>query len=667
MNDFKNKIESLKKRIKVWDNEYYNLESPSVSDAEYDLVLNELIELEKQFPQFKTDDSPTNRVGGYVSDKFSKVKHSVAMLSLGNAFDKDDLIKFDLDIKAAINEEKIEYFVEPKIDGLSISLKYKNGLLVQGVTRGDGSIGEDVTPNIKTIKNIPLVIPYKGEIEVRGEIFLSKENFKLINEDKELKKKFANARNAASGALRNLDTKVTAKRKLTAFFYYVHENKKINCSKQSQVLEWLVNNHFFISKESKKCNNINEVIKYVDEMTLNRDEMKYDIDGVVIKVNDIGFYDEIGYTSKFPKWAIAYKFPADVKETKLLSIEVTVGRTGRINFIATVEPILLNGSQVEKATLHNAEYINEKDIRINDYVLIYKAGDIIPKIIEPILSKRSNDSIIFSAPTHCPFCNFRLEKNDNEVDQYCNNDFCEEKIIQQIIHFTARDSMNIDGLSEAIIRKLYTKNFIRDISDIYNIANHYDAIKSEDMLLKDKALTNLVNAINTSKNNSLEKLLFALGIRHVGFNLAKQIAKRFKTIDKISNATVEELLAVADVGEKVCESIFDWFNKIENINIIENLKSYNVNMTYVNEYEGINILEENKIFYNKNFVITGSFKDSRAIIKNIIESVYESKVSSVVTKNTNFLIVGSNPTSSKVEKAKDLNISIISNEFWEIH
>lgn len=667
MLEIKNKIELLKKKIRFWEYEYYALESPSVSDFEYDSNLKQLILLEKEYPEFKSDDSPTNRVGGFISKSFQKVKHTIPMLSLGNAFDESDLIKFDQDIKNALNIDIIEYIIEPKIDGLSISLKYNNGIFIRGITRGDGNLGEDVTHNIRTIKNIPLVIPYKGELEVRGEIFLTKENFNLINQDENLKKKFANARNAASGALRNLDTKITASRKLSAFFYYVPENKKIHCSTQEEVLNWLKNNFFSISKESKKCRGIDEVIKNIQEMSLNREKIKYDIDGIVIKLNDINFYDEIGFTSKFPKWAIAYKFPANVGETKLLSIDITVGRTGRINFIANVEPINLNGSQVTKATLHNAEYIAEKDIRINDWVHIYKAGDIIPKIIEPILNKRSVESISFVPPIYCSFCNFKLEKNINEVDQYCNNDFCEEKIIQQLIHFVSRDSMNIDGLSEAIIRKLYSKGFIKNIFDIYNLENHYEDIKRQDLLLKDKSLTNLINAINFSKNNSLEKLIFGFGIRHVGFNMAKQIAKKFKTIDKILIASIEDLLDVSDVGIKVCKSIFSWFNNIENINLIKILKSANINMLYINEYEGMSVSEENSIFNNKSFVITGAFNDSRAIIKNIIESIYDSKVMTTLTKKTDFLIVGSNPTLSKIEKAKLLNIEIIHNEFWKIN
>lgn len=661
------KINILKKKIRLWEYEYYALESPSVSDFEYDSHLHELILLEEKYPELKSSDSPSNRVGGFVSLSFDKVKHTTPMLSLGNAFDKSDLIKFDHDIKNSINIKVIEYVVEPKIDGLSISLKYSDGNLITGVTRGDGIMGEDVTHNIKTIKNIPLVIPYKEEIEVRGEIFLTKKNFNLINQDINLKKKFANSRNAASGALRNLDTKITASRKLSAFFYYVPDNKKISCSKQTEVLNWLKSNFFSISKESKKCVGIDEVIKSIEEMALTRDEIEYDIDGIVVKVNEINFYDEIGFTSKFPKWAVAYKFPANIVETKLLSIDITVGRTGRVNFIANVMPINLNGSLVTKATLHNAEYINEKDIRINDWVRIYKAGDIIPKIIEPILNKRDVNSVIFIAPTHCAFCNFPLEKNDSEVDQYCNNDFCEEKIIQQLIHFVSRDSMNIDGLSEAIIRKLYTKNFIKNASDIYTLENHYENIKKENLLLKDKSLTNLINSINFSKNNSLEKLLFGFGIRHVGFNLAKQIAKRFKNIDKILNANINDLLDVADVGTKVCESIFSWFNTTKNIDLINSLKALNVNMTYINEYEGIIVCNENDMFRNKNFVITGSFSDSRVVIKNIIESVYDSKVMSTLTKKIDFLIVGTNPTISKIDKAKLLNIEIIHNEFWKIH
>ncbi|WPL38075.1 NAD-dependent DNA ligase LigA [Malacoplasma iowae] len=662
--NIKKEIEILKQNLKQWEYEYYGLENPTVSDYEYDQALKKLISLEIAYPEFKTDDSPSNRVGGYISEKFSKVKHKYPMLSLSNAFDKNDLIKFDADIKKELNVKEVEYVVEPKIDGLSISLIYKNGKLLQAITRGDGVIGEDVTANVKTIKTIPLTIDYQDEIEIRGEIFLTKADFLKINNDKNLIKKFANARNAASGSLRNLDTSITASRNLTGYFYYVPNSRQLNINKQYDVLKWLSDHKILTSKDIIKAKNIDEVIQRVEELTKLRDSFKYDIDGIVIKVNNIDWYEEIGYTSKFPKWATAYKFPANIKTSTLNSIDVTVGRTGRINFIANITPIELDGSIISKATLHNAEYIIEKDIRINDVVEIYKAGDIIPKIIKPIKEERNKNSVEWKPPLHCPCCNSVLVKFENEVDQYCINTNCEDKIIQQISHFCSRDAMNVDGLSEAIIEKFYKNNLINNVANLYEIKNKKEAILNLDILIKEKAFNNIVNAIEKTKENSLEKLIFGLGIRHVGFNVAKLVAKRFKSINGIINASVDDILSIGEVGEKIAISITNWFNDIDNIKTIKRLKEYGVNFNYINEYADFVVSPENEKYKNKSFVITGSFEKNRNEIKNILESVYHAKVTSSVTKNTDYLIIGNSPTQNKIEKAKSLNIPIIEKPFW---
>lgn len=669
MNDSKKdiikKIDSLIKKLNQWEYEYYALENPSVSDYEYDITLKELKEIEELNPELKRLDSPTNRVGGHISEKFGKVKHEIPMLSLGNAFDENDLLKFDLDIKKELNITNVEYVVEPKIDGLSISLHYENGYFIKAITRGDGVIGEDVTENVKTIKSIPLQISFKDKIEIRGEIFLTKENFKKINEDPNLIKKFANARNAASGSLRNLNTKITASRNLSGYFYYVPENKKINKYNQYDVLQWLSENKIMTSKETVKCNNIEEVISRIKFLTENRNNFKYDIDGIVIKVNNINYYDELGYTAKFPKWAIAYKFPANIKTSLLKSIDVTVGRTGRINFIANLDPVEIDGSMVSKATLHNAEYIYEKDIRINDIVEVYKAGDIIPKIINPVLSKRTNNTIKWEKPIYCPSCNSKLVKFKNEVDQNCINKNCKSKIIQQITHFCSRDAMNIEGVSEAMIQKFYENDLIKDVSDLYTLKNKKDIIIKLDLLIKEKSFNNIVEAIEKTKTNSLEKLIFGLGIRHVGFNAAKLICKRFKTLQNIANASYEEIQDIGEIGEKMAKSIVMWFHDEENILLISKLVSNSINTTFIDEYANVIVPENNLKYMNKNYVITGSFNQNRNVIKNILESVYHSKVSSSVTKNTDYIIVGNGATQSKIDKAVQLNKIIVKEEFWK--
>lgn len=658
------KIEELKKKLRQYEYEYYALESPSVSDYEYDTLLKQLIELENQFPDLKTNDSPSVRVGGYVSEKFSKVKHSIPMLSLGNAFGSGDMIKFDADIKKEISLKNIEYVVEPKIDGLSISIIYENGKFVQAVTRGDGEIGEDVTENVRTIKSIPLTIDFQERIEIRGEVFLNKKNFEKINSNPTIEKKFANARNAASGSLRNLDTKITASRNLSALFYYVPEHSKLNLSTQFETISWLKKLGIPTSNKITLCKNIDEVLELIDEFTKERNNFPFDIDGIVIKVNNFDYYDEIGYTSKFPKWAIAYKFPANIQVTKLNSIDITVGRTGRINFIANVEPIKLDGSIISKATLHNAEYIIEKDIRVNDYVEIYKAGDIIPKIIKPVLKKREKDNLEFEMPLKCPGCNGLLTKFENEVDQYCLNKNCEEKIIQQIVHFCSRDAMNIEGISEALVRKLYDNNLVKSIKDLYLFKEKKEKVLSLDLLIKEKSFANLVNSIEKSKDNSMEKLIFGLGIRHIGFNVAKLISKRFKSIEELSVANKETIENIGEIGEKMSESITNWFSLEENMNLLWDLKKFGLNFSYINEYADVKVKNENQQFMNKKITITGSFSTNRNEIKNLLESVYHSKISSSVTKTTDILIIGNKPTQSKIDKAKSFNIPIIDYEFW---
>lgn len=675
MNTVLDKINYLKSKLTKWEYEYYVLDNPSVSDYEFDMCLKELIELEKQYPEFITPDSPTQRVGGQVSEKFKKEKHKFPMLSLSNSFGKEDIIKFNEDIKKIIGDEQNQYFVEPKIDGLSISLIYQNGILVRGVTRGDGITGEDVTVNVKTIKTIPMTIEYKKDLEVRGEIFLDKESFKKMNEESD--KKFANARNASAGTLRNLDSRIVAKRNLKAIIYNIPNPLEHNLNSQSDVIDFLNKHKFKTANESLLCNDINEVFKRIEWFNKNRESIPYDIDGIVIKYNNILKYEDIGYTSKFPKWATAYKFPAQVVESKLLSIDVTVGRTGRINYIANIEKVNLNNTMVSKATLHNYEYIKEKNIMINDYVSIFKAGEIIPKIIAVNLEKRGLDVIEFKEPKYCPSCGSQLIKNQGEVDLYCLNEKCIGRLIEGVIHFTSRQAMNIDGLSEKIIKKFFDEGIISSIWDIYEIKNKRDLIYSKNVYkndieqgakkqknFKDKSFDNLIQSIESSKSNSLERLIFSLGIKHVGEVASKILAKKYKTIDNLRNASLDDLTSINDLGDKMASSIYNFFNSDKTDELFLNLNKYNINTSYIqnNDYSNINIDEKYK---NKTFLVTGSFsKHNRNDIKDILLELYDSKCVGTVTKNVDYVIAGKNATQHKLEKAAQLGIPIIEEEFW---
>ncbi|MCF0217577.1 MAG: NAD-dependent DNA ligase LigA [Malacoplasma sp.] len=677
------KIESLRKKINQANYEYYALEDPSIQDYEYDLLLKKLNELESEYPEFASSDSPTKRVGGYVSKKFNKVKHEVQMMSLSNAFDENDLIKFDTDIKRILDNKPFSYVVEPKIDGLSISVKYKDGMFFQALTRGDGTIGEDVSANIKTIKSIPLKIECKSDLEIRGEVFLTKKNFLKINEDPALPKKFANARNAASGSLRNLDSTVTAKRNLSAFFYYIPKTKEIGIDSQIDTIKWM-QNHLIPTAaiHITNCKNINEVLHRIKELTVKRNDFLFDIDGIVIKVNEFKYYDEIGYTSKFPKWAIAYKFPATVKRTKLLSIDITVGRTGRINYIANLVPTQLEGSLIQKATLHNFDYICEKEIMINDTVEIYKAGDVIPKIICSIKELRDGSEIKFEEPKNCPCCNSKLVKNQEEVDLYCVNNNCQEKRIQQIQYFASRDAMNIEGLSISIIRQLYENNLIQDAIDLYDLhlkkkqlfAIEQKFVKKDEngietefvrYLFRDKSFKNLINSIENTKKNSMEKFLTGVGIKYVGVTAAKALAKHFKTIEELASAEESEILKVEDTGVKMSNVIVNWFNDPKNQDLLWRAKKCGINFNYINEYQNTTIKKEFEIYKNKTFVITGNFNKPRKEISDLIENVFNGKVTSSVSKRTDYLIVGENPGDTKLQKANELKIPLIDKPFWD--
>ncbi|AJQ45141.1 DNA ligase [Ureaplasma diversum] len=660
-------IKTLIQQLDQWNYEYYALNNPSVPDHVYDQAMLELIELEKAYPQYKQANSPTVRVGGFVSSKFEKVVHKYPMLSLANAFDLNDLKKFDQDNKA-YNLDLKGYILEPKIDGLSISLIYKNSRLYKAITRGDGVQGEDVTLNVKTIKDIPLYIDdkYKDyEIEVRGEVFMAYEDFKELNDSiDETNKKFANPRNAAAGSLRTLDNSVAASRNLKAFCYYLVNAKELNINTQQESLEFLKANKFKVSELIKHCCSIKEVWEQIEQTTQIRDSLSYMIDGMVLKVNNLSIYDEIGFTSKFPKWAIAYKFPANVVSTQLLDIICDVGRTGRISYVAKLKPILLDGSMVEFATLHNADFIALKDIRIGDYVNLYKAGDVIPYVDSVDLSKRNENSKVYIPITKCPSCGSELVKFDDEVDQRCLNERnCKGIVVNKIVYFTSRPCMNIEGLSEANINKFFETNIISDAADLYTLNEQREVVFAYDFKIRNKSFNNLINAIEQSKHNSVERLITALGIRFVGPNLALKLTKHFKSLEALMEASYEELISIDACGIKAANSILQFFSNKYNQELISKLISANVNTKYIDHFnydDKIVVVEEYK---NKTFVITGTFSINRNEIKAILENYYDAKVTNTVSKKTDYLLAGANG-GSKLETAKSLGVKIIETEFW---
>ena len=631
---------------------YYVLDNPTITDQEYDNYMRELINLENESPEFKLADSPTGRVGNEVVSAFNKVTHEKPMLSLSNVFNEEEIILFDERLKK--DNIKPEYVCELKIDGLSVSLLYEKGVLKRAATRGDGVTGEDITHNVKTIKSVPLKIKEPIDIEVRGEIYMSKKSFNELNEEREKNGEnlFANPRNAAAGSVRQLDSKIAAKRKLDCFIYHLPNPEDYNIKTHAESLEFMENLGFVVNKNNRKVANLKELLNYINEWTENRNTLPYEIDGIVIKLNDLSDQIKAGFTTKYPKWATAYKFPAELVLTKLKDIKMTVGRTGQVTPNAILEPVILMGSTISKATLHNEDYIKMKDIRIGDTVAIRKAGDVIPRVEKVILDRRTGLEQEFQVPDTCPICGSKLTKTD--AAYYCTNLNCDAKMIERLIHFASRDAMNIEGFGDAIVEDFYNMGYLKSIDGFYNLKQY----KNELMLLEGfgtKSIENLLNSIESSKNNSLEKLLFGLGIRHVGAKGAKVLAKNFKNIAALMNANYDELIAINDIGEIIAESIIEYFKNEENIELINKLKEHNLNMNYL----GITI--ENEHFNGKTFVLTGSLESiTREEATEVIEA-NGGKVSSSVSKKTSAVIVGSDP-GSKYKKAVDLNIPIWSEE-----
>jgi len=648
------RINELHELLNQYNYEYHVLDKPSVPDSEYDQLLRELIELEDQFPDLKTSDSPSQRVGGAILDAFEKVEHRTPMLSLGNAFNEEDLRDFDRRVRQAVGDD-FSYVCELKIDGLAVSLRYEDGVFVQGATRGDGSIGEDITSNLKTIRSIPLKISEKISFEVRGEAFMPKGSFEALNKIKDEKgeEPFANPRNAAAGSLRQLDPKIAASRNLDLFLYALADIGDTGIDSHSEGLDKLESLGFKTNPERKQCATIEEVIDFVGKWTDQRPNLSYDIDGIVIKVNSLEQQKQLGTTAKSPRWAIAFKFPAEEVVTVLKEIELSVGRTGVVTPTAILAPIRVAGTTVQRASLHNEDLIREKDIKIGDHVVIKKAGDIIPEVVNVLEDKRTGDEQEFHMPTHCPECESELVRLEGEIALRCINPKCPAQIREGLIHFVSRNAMNIDGLGEKVISQLFREKLIEDVADLYRLERE-QLLQLERM--GEKSADNLLDALQASKANSLEKLLFGLGIRHVGAKAAKTLAQEFGSMDKLMNLGKEELTNVNEIGDKMADAIVAYFENDEVKELIQELKDAGVNL----EYKGpkpVAASEVDSYFAGKTIVLTGKIERlSRNEAKEKIE-LLGGKVTGSVSKKTDLVIAGEE-AGSKLTKANELNIEV---------
>ncbi len=651
----KERIDELRKLLEQYNYEYYVLDNPSVNDAEYDRLMQELMMLENEHPEYQSPLSPSQRVGGLVQDEFAKVTHKRMMLSLANAFNEDDLRDFDKKVREVTGLDKVTYMAEMKIDGLGMSLVYR-GNLQYAATRGDGVTGEDVTANILTIKSIPSHINLNEDFEIRGEVFMPKKSLERLNKEKAEKGEqlFANARNAAAGSIRQLDSSIAASRGLDAFWYYFVNASDFGIRYHSEALKKADELGFKTNPERRLCNGIDEVLKYIDEYTLKRPTLGYDIDGIVIKVDDMALYDKLGYTAKTPRWAIAYKFPPEEVITKLEDIIFTVGRTGKITPNAVLSPVRVSGSVVQRATLHNEDFIKEKDLKIGDFVIIRKAGDVIPEVVGPVVSKRTGLEIPFEMINNCPVCGLPLIRKD--AMHFCVNPHCDARKIEGIIHFASRDAMDIEGLGERVAEQFFNQGFFRSINEIYRLYEHRDEIIALDGW-QSKSVDNLINAIEKSKENSLEKVLFGLGIKEIGAKMAKTLARKYQNIDNLINASEEELLEIPDVGPIVASSIRNYFSDERNMELINALKNEHLNF----EYKGSTATAANSYFSGKTVVLTGTLsKYGRKEATEILENL-GAKVTGSVSKATDVVIAGVE-AGSKLDKAHALGITVLDEE-----
>lgn len=658
--EIQKRIEELRKKTEYYATKYYDEDKPEISDFEYDMLMLELRNLEKENPEFITKESLTQKVGGKVKEGFKKVEHEVPLQSLQDVFSIEEVEEFLNRIEKQAKEndiEKVEYVVETKIDGLSSALEYKNGKLERGATRGNGQVGEDVTENIKTIKTIPKEIKDKINITVRGEVFIAKEEFEKLNQEREKNEEelFANARNAAAGSLRQLDSSITAKRPLDIYIFNVQKIEGKEFNSHYEELKYLEEQGFNVNPVKILCKNREEVYEAIKKIGEEREKLTFGIDGAVVKVDNLKFRQILGTTTKVPKWAVAYKYPPERKETKLKDIVCQVGRTGAITPMAILEPVVVAGSKISKTTLHNEDFIKEKDLKIGDIVSIQKAGDVIPEIVEVIKSKRTGEEKEFTMPTQCPICGAPAVREEGESAVRCTGIECPAKLHRNLVHFVSREAMNIDGLGENIILQLLDNKLISNIADIYNL-------KLEDIasLKKNgqKFAQNLIDSIEISKSNELNRLITALGIRHVGSKAAKTLAKRYKSIDELSNASFESLSMVEEIGPIVANSIREFFMQEQTIDLIEKLKQAGVNTVYESDEN------EDLRFEGKTFVLTGSLeKFTRDEASEIIEKL-GGKVSSSVSKKTSYVLAGEE-AGSKLTKAQSLGIVIISEAEFE--
>lgn len=652
------KIEQLKEQLNRWSHEYYVEDKPTATDAEYDKAYHELLALEKEHPEFVTADSPTQRVGGEVLEQFQKVTHTNPMLSLSNAFSKEDLEEFDARLRKLTNRA-IEYVCELKIDGLSIALTYQNGQLQLGATRGDGTTGEDVTGNVRTIKSVPLSLKEPWNIEVRGECYMPKKSFVALNESREEEglEVFANPRNAAAGSLRQLDPKIAAKRNLSVFLYSSPSVEELDVSTQEELLKKMAEIGFVTNPERLKCQTIDEVWNYIETIGAKRQELPYEIDGMVIKVNDFATQEEIGYTVKAPRWAIAYKFPAEEAKTVVRDVEWTVGRTGVVTPTAVMDPVQLAGTTVRRASLHNIDLMKERDIRLEDTVVIHKAGDIIPEVTRVIFEKRPATSQPYEFPTTCPVCHEKLEHLEDEVAIRCLNPKCPAQLTEGMSHFVSRNAMNMSGIGPSIIKQLFEEGLVLDVADLYKLT--LDQLLALDKI-QQKSAENILEAIENSKANSLERLLTGLGIRHVGTKAAKELAQHFGNMKALQEASIEQLLEIDGLGDIIAYSVKTYFEQPSVQELIQELQDCGVNMSYLGKTKA-DSEASGHILSGKTVVLTGTLEQlTRQDAKEKLESL-GAKVTGSVSKKTDVVIAG-HSAGSKLDKANSLGIEVWSEQ-----
>lgn len=650
----KQEIEKLREELNLHNYNYYVMDNPTISDFEYDAMMQRLIKLEEENPELRDPNSPSVRVGGAVLDKFSQVTHAVQMQSLSDVFSREELFDFDERVKSGLEKRDYEYVVEMKIDGLSVSLEYENGSFVRGSTRGDGFIGEDITENLKTVKSIPLKLNNAPEfLEVRGEVYMPKSSFERLNEEREMEGEslFANPRNAAAGSLRQLDSTVTAKRNLDIFIFNIQQIRGKELLSHRESLDYLEELGFKVSPRRNVVKSIDEAYKEIEEIGESRGNLPFDIDGAVVKVNSFVQRELLGETTKVPKWATAYKFPAETKETVVEDIIVQIGRTGVVTPNAVFTPVRVAGSTVSRATLHNADYIRDKDIRIGDTVKIRKAGDIIPEVVEVVTEKRPEGAVPYEMPLVCPACGEMLVREEGEAAIRCISSECPAQTVRRVIHFASRDAMDIEGLGSEIVEQLIDCGLIKDAADLFEL-KFEQIVKLE--RFADKSAQNLIDAIENVKKNNLDKLIFGLGIRHIGVKAAKSLSKRFKNMENIISASTEDIAEIEDFGMIMAKSVSDYFAENSNLEMIERLKNYGVNMEYESD-------TKSAIFEGKTFVLTGTLPTmKRSEAQKLIEE-NGGKVSGSVSKKTDFVVAGEE-AGSKLDKAQSLGVAVITEE-----